>query len=321
MILTITLNPLLERRFTFEKINPDPGNRNGKKELKAGGKGINVSRQLNNLETDNLAFTFLGGNNGKVLKDILNNEGIKFTSVRTENETRESAVIIEKSSDKISSYFEQNSSISENEVEEFKSKLDKMIQNCEIVVFSGSSPCKETNSIFPFGIKSANRYDKISICDTYGEHLIDCINCGPTILHNNIKETEESLNCDLSSQDKIIEHLKFLYSKNIKQSFITNGSKDSFCSNFDYYYRVKNPEIKTIDSTGSGDSFVAAIAYSLHNNYKFEESLLLASSLGLANSLRFDAANVSPEKSGDWKDKIVIEPVGKKMKILDVTPR
>ena len=38
MILTVTLNPLLERRFTYNEIHSGKENRNGIEEKKAGGK-------------------------------------------------------------------------------------------------------------------------------------------------------------------------------------------------------------------------------------------------------------------------------------------
>ena len=83
MILTVTLNPLLEHRLTYETLKIGKENRNAKEFYKAGGKGINVSRQLNFLSVDNIAFTFLGGSNGKFLKKLLAEEKINFTSIST----------------------------------------------------------------------------------------------------------------------------------------------------------------------------------------------------------------------------------------------
>ncbi len=321
MILTVTLNPLLERRLTYDKVKFREENRNGISELKAGGKGINVSRQLNNLDLDNLAYTFSGGNNGKIFKEILSKENIKFTSVRIAAEIREASIIIEKSGKSVSTFYQENSSVSKNEADEFKNKLNKMVENCEIVIFSGSSPCKETDSIIPFGINAANKYDKISICDTYGSHLKDCIEAGPTILHNNIRETEKSLDTGLSTEKSKIDYLNFLYSKNIKQAYLTEGSSSFYCSNFDYHFKVSLPQIPVVDPTGSGDSFVAGIAYGIHKNLTFHDSLAVASSLGIENILSYDAANVRSNDLDKWKDQIRIESSGKKMKTLDVTPR
>ena len=320
MILTVTVNPLLERRFTYKKIISGGQNRYGVEELKAGGKGINVSRQLNRLNVQNMAFMFLGGNNGKLLKDVLAQEGINFTFVRTGSETRNAVVTIDNSQNRVTTFFGQNSEISQGEVNEFNSKLEKMIQNCEAVVFSGSSPCKATDSVFSLGISIANKYDKISICDTYGDHLQECIESSPTIIHNNIDETEKSLKISLSSEKEKSDYLDFLYSKNIKQAYLTDGAKETHCSNFDYHFKVKIPEIEPGDSTGSGDSFVAGIAYGWHNNLTFENSLLLASSLGTANAVTFDTSNVLLKEVEVFNNSISIQPIGKKMKIVNVSP-
>ena len=320
MILTVTLNPLLERRLIFNCISFDKENRGGRRELKAGGKGINVSRQLNHLNTDNFAFTFLGGNNGKILKDVLLNEGIKFSSVRMNEETREAFVAVDESRKKVSTFFSLNSKVSLNEADELRNKLEKMIENCEIVVFSGSSPGEEANSIFPYGIELANKYDKISICDTYGSHLSNCIDNAPTILHNNVQEIEKSLNISLNDEKSKIEFLDNLYSKNIKQVFLTDGDGITFASNFEYHYKIENPVINVYDATGSGDSFVAGVAYSWHHNLTFEECLVLASSLGISNAKRYDVCNVKPEEIEEIKPLVKITSIGKKMKTIDVTP-
>jgi len=320
MILTVTLNPLLEHRLAYKVLHIGKENRSAIENYKAGGKGINVSRQLNILSADNLAFTFLGGSNGKLLKKLLTEEKINFTFISTHSETRSSAIIIDESNKRVTSCFGNDPQISLAEAEEFKLKLEKMIQNCEMVVFSGSSPCAETNSIFPFGIKAANQYDKISICDTYGTHLNDCIDASPTILHNNIDEVEKSLKISLRSENEVIDHLKFLNAKNIKQAYITDGVNQSYASNFDFIFKVKNPEVATIDSTGSGDSFVAGIAYGWNKNLPFEESLVIASSLGAANSAKYAVCNVTLEEMNSIKNNIEVIPLGKKMRLIDVKP-
>jgi len=318
MILTVTLNPLLEHSLSYKVLHFGKENRNAKEIYKAGGKGINVSRQLNFLSVDNIAYTFLGGNNGKLLKKLLSEEKINFTTISTHSETRTSAIIIDESNSTITSCFGNDPQISLAETEEFKLKLEKMIQNCEIVVFSGSSPCDQTTSIFPFGIRKANQYDKISICDTYGIHLQDCIEASPTIMHNNIDEVEKSLKVSLRSENEIIDHLKFLQTKNIKQAFITDAANPTYASNFEFTFKVINPKVNTLDSTGSGDCFIAGIIFGWHKNLPFEKTLELASCLGVANATKFDVCNVTLEEVNDIKNQIEVIPFGKKMRSIDV---
>lgn len=317
MILTVTLNPLLERRFIFNNLDIGNENRGGTVQLKAGGKGINVSRQLKKLHVNNIALSFAGGANGKIFREILRNEDLSFTYVNTKDNTREAALILETSTGKLSTYFGTNSDISNKESAEFINKMEKMIANCEIVVFAGSSPNSNTDSIIPAGIEIANKMEKISICDTYGNHIKSCIDASPTIIHNNLSEIQVSLNRSLSSENEILDYLDSLYSKGIKQAFVTAGDKPYYSSNFDFHYKVTVPKIQVADATGSGDAFVAGVAYGWHNKIALEQQLRLASALGVCNAQSFDTCSVDlKDVESNVKD-ISIQPVGKKIKIID----
>lgn len=320
MILIITLNPLLERRYINPKIESGKVNRNCKLELNAGGKGINVSRQLKNFGLKSFNFFFAGGNSGKVFRDIVKKQDLDFTFIPTKSETREAAVLISESDKVITSSFTPNPEISTSEVEEFKTKLEKMIQNCEIVIFSGSSPSESCNSIIPFGIQLANKYDKISICDTYGSNLEECFNSSPTIIHNNFLEIESSLKIKLNSEKAILEFLNSLYKKNIKRAFLTNGAKEFYASNFEYVYKIDPLKINYCDSTGSGDSFVAAVTYSWIKSDVFEVALKFATTSASLNAATFEVCNVNLNEVNALKEKVIISSVGKKMKLIDDSP-
>lgn len=320
MILIITLNPLLERRFTCKKIISNQVNRKAGLVISAAGKGINVSRQLKALEVKSFNFIFAGGNNGKLLKDVMKHEGLEFSFIPTKSETREAVVNISEEDKSVTSCFTPDPQILPAEVDEFKLKLEKIIQNCEIVIFSGSSPSLETDSIIPFGIEIANKYDKVSICDTYGRNLQECINSSPTILHNNFSEIESSLNITLNNQEAISDFLNQLYKKNIKRAYLTNSDKDFYASNFNYFYKIETLKVNSIDSTGSGDSFVAGLTYSWLKQDVFEESLRFSTSLSGCNAENFDVCNVPIEKALSYKDQIKILPLGKKIKLIDDSP-
>lgn len=321
MILIITLNPLLERKFKYEQAKIGRVNRNAVTNISAGGKGINVSRQLKMFGVKSLNYFFSGGSNGKIFRESLKAEGLEFTFVSTKSETRHAAVVISEKDKVMSSYFSENSKILLSEIDEFTSKLDKMIQNCDVVVFSGSSPCDETNKIIPYGIELANKYDKVSICDTYGKNFHNCIGAAPTIIHNNLSEIAISLGKNLISEASIVDFLNYLYTKSIKRAFLTDGSNNFYASNFNYIYNIKPLIIKSIDSTGCGDSFVAGLIYSWINSDVFEDSIKLATAIAGLNAASFDVSNVILEDAIKIKNKVEILPVGKKTKTIDDSPR
>lgn len=320
MVLTITINPLLERRYYYPNINLSSVNRDGVVSLKAGGKGINVSRQLNRLKISNIALLFTGGVNGKLFRDSLRRDGINFSDIRIKSETRESAIIVNEAINEVYSFFGADSFVSKNEVNEFIFKMEKAIATCEIVVFSGSSPCNEADVIFSKGIEIANKLDKISICDTYGKPLQKCLNASPTIVHNNVEEIQKSLGLIVNSEADHIKLLEMLYAKGVKQAYITNANEQFYTSNFDFHYKVTLPEINAVDSTGSGDAFVAGVAYGWHNKLTFEQQLRLASALGACNAKSVEVCDIEMREADTLVEKIQIEALGKRLKEINDTP-
>ncbi|MGE5400045.1 MAG: 1-phosphofructokinase family hexose kinase [Ignavibacteriales bacterium] len=320
MILTVTINPLLERRLVINELRPGTEHRAANEYFSAGGKGINVSRQLSCLDVNTLALTFLGGNNGKILRNLLGNEQLNFTAISTKNETRHATLVYEENQGRLSTFFGLNSEISQAEANELKLKLRKMIENCEIVVFSGSSPSNLADDIFPYGIETAHEFDKISICDTYGSHLTECIRKAPTIIHNNMTETAKSLNISLESEQEIMSYLGYLYDSGVKQAYLTDGMNPVYASNFDFIYKAGVPEIREMDATGSGDAFTAGIAYGLHNSLTFEDTLSTAVSLGALNASSLEICRTQVDSIREMKSKVRITTLGKRMKTLDNTP-
>ena len=320
MILTVTLNPLLEKRLEFQSVELGKDQRAKNEFYAAGGKGINVSRQLNLLGVKNSAFTFIGGSSGKIYRHLLNEEKIDFSLVQTKSETRSADIIIEKEKNRLTTFFGLNSSISKSESDEFKNKLEKMISNSSIVVFSGSSPCETTDDIFPYGIELANKHDKISVLDTYGNHLKKCIESSPTVIHNNVSEVEKTFGISLKDEKSKIDFMHDMYSKNVKLIFLTDGPNPAYASKFDFIYKIIPPKIDTADATGSGDAFVAGLVHGLEKSLVFDEFTKTAAALGAANAAKWETCSVQHDGINRYFDHVKIESVGKKMKIIDDSP-
>lgn len=87
MIYTVTLNPSIDYIVEVDDLKLGDLNRM-KRDLKLpGGKGINVSRVLNQLGADSTAIGFLGGFTGRFIDDTLREESIKTDFVIIEDDT------------------------------------------------------------------------------------------------------------------------------------------------------------------------------------------------------------------------------------------
>ena len=320
MVLTVTINPLLEYRYEINSLKKNSTMRSSREYNYAGGKGINVSRQLNRLGLDNQALLFLGGLNGKKLRKALDEDKINYSAVNTHYETRTASLLMSEEDGSVTTVIGNNAGPDQKEIEEFKHRLEKMIFNCSTVVFAGSSPSEKAAEIFAYGIDLANKLDKVSVLDTYGTALRECIDKAPTILHNNIGELESSLAADLSEESRILEFLDNLYSKGIKLAFITDGSKDSYASKFDFKFRVNSPKVDARDATGSGDAFVAGVIYGFEKAMVFDDIIRFASAAGAANATSWETCSSDMTLIEKLTASVNIISVGKKMKMINDDP-
>ena len=134
---------------------------------KAGSLRCHISRNIRitsynvcytKLLLDTVALTFLGGLNGKNYRKILQDENIKFSPVQVKDEMREGAILVDKEKKSVTHNIGPNFAVSKEEADEFKSKMEKMIENCDVVVFSGSSLSPVTDDIFAYGIETSYNF-------------------------------------------------------------------------------------------------------------------------------------------------------------------
>ena len=88
MILTVTMNPSIDTRYTVDHLIVDDVNRVVPAKT-AGGKGLNVSRVLVQLGDDIVATGLLGGHSGAYLGELMDADGIthRFTPIAGESRT------------------------------------------------------------------------------------------------------------------------------------------------------------------------------------------------------------------------------------------
>ena len=97
MIITVTMNPAIDKTVEIEQLVPNGLNRIQKVEYDAGGKGINVSKTIHELGGESLAMGFLGGNAGKTIENVLTSWNIQHDFIWVEGETRTNTKVFEKS--------------------------------------------------------------------------------------------------------------------------------------------------------------------------------------------------------------------------------
>ncbi len=93
-IVTLTLNPAIDKSTTVDRIYPEQKLRCETPRFDAGGGGINVSKAIKRLGGHSVAVFPVGGPSGQVLRDLVQKEGIDCRTVETKNWTRENFIVL-----------------------------------------------------------------------------------------------------------------------------------------------------------------------------------------------------------------------------------
>ena len=95
MIVTVTMNPAIDKTVDIGKFERGDLNRIKRVEIDAGGKGINVSKTIRELGGESIATGFVGGTSGTIIKQVLTDLGLRTDFVEVKGETRTNLKVVE----------------------------------------------------------------------------------------------------------------------------------------------------------------------------------------------------------------------------------
>ena len=187
MILTITLNPSIDRRYNVKDFEKGKIFRTEDYQYTIGGKGINVSKVIKVLGQEVLATGFLGGNSGEYIIDGLNEMDIENNFVNISGQTRSCLAIISNDGSQ-TEILERGPLISEDEKNKFLTIYESLLDKVDIICASGSLPKGLDYNIYSDLIRIAKEKNKKFLLDTSGEALKQGIEAGPYLIKPNKEE-------------------------------------------------------------------------------------------------------------------------------------
>ena len=140
MIITVTLNPALDKTVEIPDFSIDAVGRITKMRTDPGGKGLNVSKVIAKLGGASTAVGLLGGATGRRIADAMDALGIacKFTFV--EGETRTNLKVIDPVRHTNTDLNEPGLTVTQETLDGMLAALTQSIRSGDIVVLSGSLP-------------------------------------------------------------------------------------------------------------------------------------------------------------------------------------
>jgi tagatose 6-phosphate kinase len=305
MIATITLNTSVDRRYNIKEIKKDTVQRTADYQATAGGKGINVSRVIKLLDHELLALGFIGGFSGDFIVNELNKLKINSDFIKINDETRTCLNIIDKNNNSIE-VLENGPQITETEKNSFLVNYEKKIDEFNVITISGSLPAGVENDFYKKIIQTAKKKNKIVILDTSGPALVNGLKAGPDIIKPNLSELESIFDFPIKTQKDYFLAAEKLQAMGAQNIALSVGAEGMYYFAKNKKYKVKVPEIKVENVTGSGDSVVAGLAVAIHQQMSIEDMLKFANACGVANAIEKKTAYLRKNKLNKYLNEISI---------------
>jgi 1-phosphofructokinase family hexose kinase len=292
MVATITLNPMLDKTIYIDRLQRGTIHRASRMDTVAGGKGINVSRQLKRLGIATVATGFLGGEIGSIVSRLLKEESIEQDFVRTKVATREGLTFLEPDGT-WTAMFEPSLQVEQSAVHELNKKIGELASKSAWIVCGGSSPGKEADDVFYEAIVLGHRTGISSVLDSYGRAFELALKAQPTLVKPNKSEFEKTFHESLTTESDYLQAVRFLLEKGARYCILTDGERPFYAGIQGHFWKITPPQMKAVYATGSGDALVAGILYGFHQGWKFERCLAFGAAAGAANAAVWEVANSS----------------------------
>ena len=283
MIITVTLNPALDKTIEIDEFKIGNVNRIASTRVDVGGKGINVSKVIKELQNKSLALGFLGGSSGNQIKKYLDDSNIKNDFLSINGETRTNLKIYDKVNNTHTDINENGPSVTLSDITNIKEKIMEYCDEKSLVVLSGSVPTGANSCIYGELIKDIKEKGGKVILDADGDMLMQGMKSGPYLVKPNIDELEKAFGISIDNENKIIETSKKILEYGVKHVVISLGGEGSMFISRDKIAKVAGLQVEVKSTVGAGDSMVAAMAVAIENNYDFEETIKLACATSTAN--------------------------------------
>ena len=294
MIVTVTLNPAIDKTCFVERLTIGSINRMQKVEQIAGGKGVNVTKILRQFGYPVKAMGFLAGSGGAFIEKTLSKMGAECDFTYVEGETRTSTNIID-ADETVTEVLEPGFTVSQEEVEQFVSTFEERGEGAEIVVFSGSIPCGVPSDIYKRLIRMAKEKGCKTFLDTSGEALSEGLAAVPYFVKPNAKELVDYVGIVLNGKEDMAYQATKLCEKGIGKVVVTLGAQGLVAvTPSDVIYHDVYP-VKVTNTVGCGDTVVASYVMSELSGDDGKEAAKKASALAAANAATMENGNISKE--------------------------
>ena len=276
MIVTLTLNPCIDRTVTVDSFHYGETNRAKKVQTDICGKGINVSAVLKNLEQNTMCFGFCPKEDKEKLKGFLGSRSIPCEFVETEGGLRVNLKIFDASQGVLTEVNEKGTPVSGAAVSVLMDKAEEVFEKASVLVLSGSVPPGVLSDIYRRLTEKALKKGIRVILDASGELVKEGIKGKPYLIKPNMEELEELFGRKFKKDEEILKAAESIIESGVSYVCISMGKRGAFLVGKEKTIFSPALPVSVKGIQGAGDSLVAGMCMAIEKETDMENMLRFA---------------------------------------------
>jgi 6-phosphofructokinase 2 len=282
-IITLTMNPTIDVNTGVEHVIAERKLRCRAPHHEPGGGGINVSRAIRRLGGESLAIYLAGGMVGRLLKQLLEQEGVHHRAVDIQQMTRQSINMLEEVSDRQFRFSMPGPKVREQEWRRCLEELFSIQPAPKYLVASGSLPPGVEDDFYARIARRARERGIKVILDTSGKALSLGAKAGVFLLKPNMRELKGLAGREIGAEDHQEDAARMLVEKDHCQVVVVSlGAGGALLVTERGCQRLRAPTVPIRSKVGAGDSMVAGIVLALDRGKSIAEAARFGVAAGSA---------------------------------------
>lgn len=281
-IYTITLNPAYDVHAYAEHFAPFHENLAQVTSREAGGKGVNLSRALQNGGTENTAVIVLGKDNCAEFKAELEAAGLSTVLLEKPGRIRENLTLhcANAPETRISfSGFPADDSL----LDEVADLLD--VDDHTVITFTGRVASGMTMEKVKAFLKDLQKQGAKIVLDSKSFSITDIFEVQPWLIKPNQEEISEYLNCPINTLEEVIEKAQVFAEHGVTNVMVSLGEQGAMLLCGGKCCIATPPVIHAVSTIGAGDSSLAGFIAAAKKGCDAGECLKNAVTYGTAACL------------------------------------
>lgn len=307
MIITVCLNPAVDKMVTVDCFVPGGINRVVSVRRDPGGKGINVAKMVRRLGGDTLALGIVGGENGAYIRNQLSKMGIPHDFIYREESTRTNYKIMDSRLRNTTELNEPGYPITEEQLEKVWESITAHVRPGDTVVLAGTNPPGVADGTLAVWIEKLNAMQAVTVLDTSGAPLKLGLAAKPRIIKPNLAELSEIFGEQIHYLRDAIAAARQVVQSGVERVIVSMGGDGAIFVTQDGVLRGHGVRVPVMSTVGCGDVMLASLLYDLEQGCDWEETARRAIATGTANATCRGTEPPSAEQIEAFIDQVKID--------------